>query len=238
MQRTLKNIMKKISLKLSAFALGAAVLSANAAATGNVASHVSATVRATSSFTTGTSMSLQTWDVTDANGSVYLALCVEPGVALNVNNAAYSNGGAYNFGTTAANNVARLYSEYYADITGTSAASKTKSLSFQLALWELNNDNANLKDGTLAFKWSNNSWSQNNTTNQVIFNDAAAMIAYATDASHEIEQQYTFTQFTMKDSQTIVYAAPLAAVPEPSTYAMLGLGLALVGFTARRRKQG
>lgn len=28
----------------------------------------------------------------------------------------------------------------------------------------------------------------------------------------------------------------IAAVPEPSTYAMLGLGLGLIGFTARRRK--
>ena len=27
----------------------------------------------------------------------------------------------------------------------------------------------------------------------------------------------------------------VSAVPEPSTYAMLGLGLALVGFAARRR---
>ncbi|GGY05871.1 hypothetical protein GCM10007386_40670 [Pseudoduganella dura] len=30
--------------------------------------------------------------------------------------------------------------------------------------------------------------------------------------------------------------ASVSAVPEPSTYAMLGLGLAAVGFTARRRK--
>jgi hypothetical protein len=30
--------------------------------------------------------------------------------------------------------------------------------------------------------------------------------------------------------------ATVSAVPEPSTYAMLGLGLAAIGFTARRRK--
>jgi hypothetical protein len=30
--------------------------------------------------------------------------------------------------------------------------------------------------------------------------------------------------------------ASVSAVPEPSTYAMLGLGLAAIGFTARRRK--
>jgi hypothetical protein len=33
-----------------------------------------------------------------------------------------------------------------------------------------------------------------------------------------------------------VALGPVAAVPEPETFAMMGLGLALVGFAARRRK--
>jgi hypothetical protein len=236
--------MNTITLKLSAIALGAALFSSAGAVTqtATVAAHDSASLRTSSSYTNSTTMSLQSWDVTTPDGKVFLALCVDPGTPLNVINSAYTAGtaGAFTFAagkTDAAVRqaaIARLYSHYYGGITGTSEAAKDSSLSFQLALWELNNDNANLKDGTLAFTWNANSgkWSSNNTANQGIINDAASMINYAMTNTDPLAQKYNFTAYTMKDSQTIVVAAP---VPEPATYAMLGLGLAVVGFTARRR---
>jgi hypothetical protein len=232
--------MKNITVKLSAFALGAALLSTAGAAdlaAGKVATHAEVSLRASSSYTAGSTLSLQTWDVADTNGSIYLALCVEPGVALNLPLSSYSNTGTY-AGFDGKSDVARLYSKYYSTITGTSAEAKNASLSFQLALWELNNDNDSLTSGTLAFKWNGTSWNSNRAENQQVLNDAAAMISYASAETNPIEQQYNFTQYTMAGSQTIVAASPVSAVPEPSTYAMLGLGLALVGFIARRRKQG
>ena len=53
--------------------------------------------------------------------------------------------------------------------------------------------------------------------------------ATAQSASNQYGNYSTFTG---------TFASPVAAVPEPETYAMLLAGLGLVGFMARRRKSG
>lgn len=229
------NAMHNITLKLSAFALGAALLSTAGAATalapGKVGTHAFTPVKKmTSSFTGVAAMTLQTWDVADADGKVFLALCVEPATPLDKNTALYANGGSFK-GFAGNDDVARLYSHYYTGITGTDTQSKNNSLSFQLALWELYKDDGNLNTGTLAFPVG---WSDNTATTKAILAKSVEMINYASTDANVIDQRYAFTQYTMKDSQTIVVAAP---VPEPATYAMLGAGLALVGFAARRRNK-
>ncbi len=49
-------------------------------------------------------------------------------------------------------------------------------------------------------------------------------------------QQFASNQYGNYSTITASVAAPMAAVPEPETYAMLLAGLGLVGFAARRRK--
>ncbi|MEG1324253.1 MAG: FxDxF family PEP-CTERM protein, partial [Janthinobacterium sp.] len=53
--------------------------------------------------------------------------------------------------------------------------------------------------------------------------------ATAQSASNQYGNYSTFTG---------TFASPVAAVPEPETYAMMLAGLGLVGFMARRRKAG
>ena len=222
--------MKNITLKLSAFALGAATLSMAGAAT--VSTHASG-VRATAAAYFGQGakpISLQTYDVTDGS-SVFLALCVDPVTPMQRDSrGAYSNGGEF---TLFKNNdtVARLYSNFYSGITGDTAAAKTDSLAFQLALWEVYSDDSNLTatTGQLYFDWS-----VNNPAGKAVLNRAAEMVSYAADTNNAIVTRYDFTKFESTGSQTIVNAT-VSAVPEPSTYAMLGLGMAVVGFAARRR---
>ncbi len=48
--------------------------------------------------------------------------------------------------------------------------------------------------------------------------------------------QFASNQWGNYSTYTGSFASPLAAVPEPETYAMLLAGLGLVGFAARRRK--
>ncbi|QBE67603.1 PEP-CTERM sorting domain-containing protein [Pseudoduganella lutea] len=138
--------------------------------------------------------------------------------------------------------IARLYGLYYDKITGADEASKDLSLSFQLALWELYNDDATFETaatGKLAVNNTITGGRGNGAGGYAgaapIVTDAYKMLAEAKDKSLAYTQQYTFTRYTSGTSQDFVIAQAVSAVPEPSTYAMLGLGLAVVGFAARRR---
>jgi len=232
--------MKTIFLKLSAAAVAAALLSpAFAAGTAQdvvVGQH--AMQRTYFDKNVGTSagaMTVQTWDVT-AGGKDFLALCVEPGTPMYIGTQSYV-ADAFTFAKNG-DSIARLYGLYYDKITGTTDESKKLGLSFQLALWELNNDDGNLATGTLAA-----SVTGRNTTLATyagaapVVQEAYSMLA-AAQGSAAYAQQYTFTKYVSGSYQDFVVAQAVSAVPEPTTYAMLGLGLALVGFTARRRKQG
>ena len=95
---------------------------------------------------------------------------------------------------------------------------------FQLALWELNNDNTNLLTGDLRFK---------NLSNAVV-SQANTMLGVAT-GNGAIRNLYNYTSLTSVNpaSQTLLSVSP---VPEAQTWAMLVAGLGLLGFMARRRK--
>ncbi|MYM26426.1 PEPxxWA-CTERM sorting domain-containing protein [Duganella sp. FT135W] len=51
-------------------------------------------------------------------------------------------------------------------------------------------------------------------------------------------QQFVNNQYGNYTTFSTIGKSAIAAVPEPETYAMLLAGLGLVGFAARRRRQG
>ncbi|GGY14149.1 PEP-CTERM sorting domain-containing protein [Massilia dura] len=228
--------MKTIVSKLSVAVIGTIVMAGAHAATTTVTSigeHARQGVLATNNFNRASkNVTVQSYDIGTSDGGKFLALCIEPTVAMDRALATTYSVSTY---TGFANNVQiqRLFSEYYDD----ALASTSASLSFQLALWELNNDTGGKLVGTGADVGAF-SFAQVPSTgnNKVLLTEANNMVNYAL-SNAAITQTYTYTLFQSASSQSLV-AATISAVPEPSTYAMLGLGLALVGFAARRRKQG
>jgi hypothetical protein len=72
-----------------------------------------------------------------------------------------------------------------------------------------------------------------------IFADPGALITRVEliSAGRSFESDNHGFRFVAAPSAAPMLASPVAGVPEPSTYAMLGAGLAVMGFYARRRKR-
>lgn len=142
---------------------------------------------------------------------------------------AFSNASNHYTATSfnASNAVKRLYENYYTTVMGSNLNNPApKAKAFQLALWELNNDNGNLLSGNLRF---------NNLSNAVVA-DANSMLATAL-GSGVIHNTFQYTR--LNSAGVGINSASLltiSAVPEPETYAMLLAGMGLIGAVARRRK--
>ncbi|AXA94669.1 hypothetical protein DPH57_10565 [Massilia sp. YMA4] len=167
------------------------------------------------------------WSVTD--DATLLAFCIDPLTPMVTTTTTYAATPDAVFGDS----VKRLYSQYYSNIDysgmGQLAGDKrVTALSFQLALWELIADDGNLASGALAAVLSDNS-----AKAQAVISGASAMLASAQDTGIAISNKYRFTTYAAAGSQSVV---TVSAVPEPSSLAMFGLGLAALGFVARRRR--
>ena len=167
------------------------------------------------------SVSAGVWDVQFGTNSFY-AFCIEPMVAFSGTSNHYSAG---NF--TASDSVKRLYEGYYSTVMASNLNNPApKAKAFQLALWELNNDNGNLLSGDLRF----------NNLNNAVVADANAMLSTAR-GSNVIQNLFQYTALTSAgagiNSQKMLAVTP---VPEPETYAMMLAGLGVLGFLARRKK--
>lgn len=167
----------------------------------------------------GNSVTPGIWDVRYGGLSFY-AFSLEPTVAFN---SASNNYTASTF--QASDSVKRLFEGYYTTVLGSNLNNPApKAKAFQLALWELNNDNGNLLSGNLRFS---------NLSNAVVA-DANAMITTARGTGI-IRNTYQFTSLSSVgigiNSQKLLTVSP---VPEPETFAMLLVGLGVIGVVRRK----
>ena len=206
----------------SGSALATPVLpTANLSATGAGSQIV--TTATNGAFGNGSAITAVLWTV-NYNSNTFLAFCLDPKVAVANQANSYSSSVF-----AASDSIKRLYENYYEAAT-TNIAGKSYA-AFQLALWELNNDNSNLLDGELKFRNLNNAYVK----------EADAMLKVA-NGNGAIKNTYSYTSLISKDpasdkltSQTLLTISP---VPEAQTWAMLVAGLGLLGFMSRRRKAG
>lgn len=233
--------MKNIALNLSALAFGAAMLSpASAAVIGTpvdtlIKTHAKQSIVYEKNFST-LRANLQTWDVSTKDGEYFMALCIEPGVSMQPGKQSYTADNTFTFGTNAAS-IDRLYGLFYGSASAVDGGKE--SLSFQLALWELYND-----DGTLAVTGTGKLAALETGSNAAttgVYSGAGAVVKRANEMLADVAAGKAYTtlyDYTVyRGANQDFVAATVSAVPEPSTYAMMGLGLALIGLTSRRRSK-
>ncbi|MYM39852.1 PEP-CTERM sorting domain-containing protein [Duganella qianjiadongensis] len=145
----------------------------------------------------------------------YVAYCIEP--AINFNGGDYT--ATYNSQPSTA--VRKLFESSYASTQGNS----TNQFAFQLALWELANDDANLATGAQKYVINAGSPAEFQAAQTMLSN----ALAYNLTTDH-----YSYVTFSNAGSQTLL---GVSAVPEADTWAMMAVGLGLVGLVGRRKQK-
>lgn len=160
------------------------------------------------------------WNL-DVDSDAFLAFSIDSATPMNVDDNSYV---ASMFTPSAS--IQRLYETFYPSIASDSSDA-TFNGAFQLALWELHNDDANLATGALQF-------SEAAQANQIAQN-AQAMLTYAMGGA-ALTNVYSYTQWTSANpaSQGLLSVSP---IPEPSSWAMLFAGLGILGAAARRKRR-
>jgi hypothetical protein len=212
-------------LRTSVIAAALALTSVGASA---ATTNLTATLHGGPQFTStgggfgGNSVTLGIWQAHYGTYDFW-AFCLEPTVAFNGASNHYSTD---NF--AASDSVKRLYEGYYSTVLDSNLNNPApKAKAFQLALWELNNDNGNLLSGNLRF----------NSTSNAVVADANAMLVTAL-GSGAIQNTYQYTSLSSVGAGiTSQKMLTVSAVPEPETYAMMLAGLCALGLLERRRKQ-
>jgi hypothetical protein len=152
----------------------------------------------------------------------FFAYCIAPTIEA-IQGAVYTA----HYNSQVDDRIKALFETAFADSVG----SDRKQVSFQLALWELNNDDGNLfdTDGKQYFTRLNDTQVE------------AAQAMLDAISGYKLKNLYTYTTFTGVGaddavSQPMLGASAVLAVPETETWAMLAAGLGLVGVMSRRRR--
>ena len=147
--------MNSFNRHLAKLAIAAAAFcAAGASQAGVIISSTSAQSFVTSSnFGRAGALSVAPWKVND-NGLDLLAFCIEPEVSMRTSTTTYAASSYGGFDNK--ESVRRLYSLFYPTLVQDGVPVKASVVSFQLALWELNNDDGNLASGNLAILSSMN----------------------------------------------------------------------------------
>lgn len=157
----------------------------------------------------------------------FLAYCIDPFQYVSSSYQTYDKTilGLSNFSSNAStrlNNVTSLFSHAYAG----SVSNANKAAGFQLALWEVFNDDMDLSTGIVK---------KTGSTNAAVLSEAQSLInnlVSNTWGSPSIA--YQLSTYTSQNFQDFITVTP---VPEPESTALILAGLGLLGFGVRRNKQ-
>lgn len=170
---------------------------------------------------------VQVFELTNVDHSTqrYVAFCIQPDVDFS---SAASYTATYNY--TPSDDVRKLYESSYKSTIG----NVENQQAFQLALWELQND-----DKSLSYVNSDSKQYFAAGTNATV--DLAAFMLSEAAKQSLGASSYNYVSFAGSDngveSQRLLGVSAVAAVPEADTWAMMAVGLGLVGLVGRRKQK-
>jgi len=166
------------------------------------------------------------WSMTNTlgTGRSFLAYCFQPEVAKTAG--VYK--ASYNVDLTQVSTKVRaLYESSYKSTLGDA----DRQVAFQLALWELAAD-----DGKLYDTHGSQYFSQTGPFVDARVGIADSMLLDASKIT-KLAGTYQYTLFKAADGSQSQVLMSVTAVPEAETWAMLSVGLGLVGFMGRRKSK-
>lgn len=159
----------------------------------------------------------------------FLAFCIEPTVEL-LQNTSYKA----SYDSEVSYGIKSLYETSFKSVFTSSAtlSADDRKAAFQLALWDIEHD-----DGSMYVSGKDQYFTQSN--GDPIVAEAERMLRL-TD-NYAVLNTYTYTRFNGTsggvDSQQLLGASAVTPVPEAETWAMLSVGLGLMGLASRRKSR-
>jgi hypothetical protein len=181
-----------------------------------------------------TTQGVAIYSMNSATMSDVLAFCIGPTVDL-LPGTSYT---ATSFTSSVTDKVKALYETSYSglSIAGSTLSADDKKVAFQLALWDAMYDDGSMYATTAGAK------QYFTYQNDEIVSAAQSMLDLT--VNYHVLNTYAYTAYngTGKDvngndvaSQALMSARMISAVPEADTWAMMALGLGLVGFMGQRQ---
>lgn len=192
-------------------------------------SHAAITVSEKSSFEylnfdasfydNGPGTTVSPWTLS-GDGVNTLAFCIDPTTAASFQ-ADYA-------GVAAAQSsaIVGLYETSYGKVLNNGVYNANNAAAFQLALWEVL-DNKDFGSGSLVLPASGGFLPDNDLVAGVAHTMLGDALSYAGQGG-----SYVYTEYSAAGSQTLL---GVSAVPEADTWAMMAIGLGLVGLVGRRK---
>lgn len=172
-------------------------------------------------------LSVSVYEMTNKGNATqkFFVYCIEPSIDV-ARKPVYTANYDYQVST----DVRKLYETAYK----TSMDSKQSEIAFQLALWELQNDTGHsLRNGNLSFAQNDAHVGAAGAEVDATVNLAEQMLNTAAAYQGSINS-YRYVSFTGPNTQTLL---GVSAVPEADTWAMMAVGLALLGMVGRRKQK-